>query len=112
MEIAKAVLCHTEVCAEQPFVLIAPGVSVCQPADEAGKPESAEIATEEFHIHIRGRIFVFDVQKQSGTQSICTHGNKHLLQTEHLAEPPALREGSEPFLTDFPHAFQTASRPS
>lgn len=112
MKIAKAVLYHTEVCAEQPFVLIAPCMSVCQLADEAGKPESAEIATEEFHIHIRGRIFVFDVQKQSGTQSVCTPGNKHLLQTEHLAEPPELQEGSEPFLTNFPHAFQMVSRPS
>lgn len=55
---------------------------------------------------------MFDVQKQSGTQSVCSHRNKHLLQTEHLAEPPVLQEGSEPFLTDFPHAFQMVSRPS
>lgn len=54
---------------------------------------------------------MFDVQKQSGTQSVCSHRNKHLLQTEHLAEPPVLQEGSEPFLTDFPPCFSDGFTP-
>lgn len=38
---------------------------------------------------------MFDVQSQSGTRSLRTHENKHLLQAEHLAEPPALRKGTK-----------------
>lgn len=52
---------------------------------------------------------MFDVQSQSGTQSLRTHENKHLLQAEHLAEPPALRKGTKNKSFFPPCAFQMAS---
>lgn len=56
---------------------------------------------------------MFDVQSQSGTRSLRTHENKHLLQAEHLTEPPALRKGTKKNKSLFPPcAFQMASPPS
>lgn len=52
---------------------------------------------------------MFDVQSQSGTQSLRTHENKHLLQAERLAEPTALRKGTKNKSFFPPCAFQMAS---